>query len=151
MPAFLTQNIDRAVVVTQFDLRGFVHPIGFRIEGRQCAKYLLAIPSNMVAFAAGLGREDSPLTDDLYVNSFEASYEDYLAMCKRLASCCDRTQKEAIQLIIKDVVAQAEELRRGEDEPRLPLLALSRDTRWGRVMLSLADAFEVELAEVTAK
>ena len=152
MPAFLTQNIDRAIVMTQFDLRGFLHPFGFRIKGRPCTKYLLAIPSNMVAFAAGLGRKDSPPTDDLYVDSFEASYEIYLSMCKRLASCCDLSQKEAIQIIVKDVVAQAEELRGNiEDPQRLPLLALNKETRWGRVVLSLIDAFEVQLEEVISK
>src|SRR4051812_29035849 len=102
MNKFLMANIDRAIVVTQCDLRGFWHPLGFR-EEKGNPKSLDATTANLVAFAAGGGQpegEGSGWTVENRPDYWNCSYEDYLAMCKQFAGDCDEAQKEAIQLIV---------------------------------------------------
>ena len=144
---FLTANIDRAIVMTQYDLRGFAHSLGFRIEKRS-AKSLDATTGNFIGFAAGLGHWDKP-TDEAYADYHESSFEDYLAMCKRLAKDCDGSEKEAIQLIVQEIVKQGEEMKTevaaGKREASPYLKPLENSNRWGKAVLALAEAFEVKL------
>ena len=147
---FLTANIDRAIVMTQYDLRSFQHPLGMRVP--QCPKYLAAATANLVAFAANSGRKKpGKITDPQYVRYWDGSYADYLAMCRRLAKCCDLSEKEAIQLIVVDIVRQSEamkaEVAAGKRESSDYLQPLERenpDNMWGRAVLALAEAFEVK-------
>lgn len=63
---FLRANIDRAIVMTQYDLRGFANPLGFRTK-KGSAKSLDALTGNFMAFAAGCGREKEP-TDEAFAD-----------------------------------------------------------------------------------
>ncbi len=152
MPSFLYSNIDRAIVATQYDLRGFWHPLGFRMP-KESAKSLHATTTNFMNFAAGCAKEDSSgPTDENYVRWHKCTHEEYLAMCKRLVNDCDLSEKEAIQLIIKDIAEQMEGLRakkeRGETNSGY-VMTMDKDNRWGMVILALAEAFEVSLETVT--
>lgn len=151
---FLTTNIDRAIVMTQYDLRGFAHPLGFREKNKSSAKSLDATTGNFIGFAAGLGHGDRRPTDENYADYFESSYEDYLAMCQRLAKDCDLSQREAIQLIVQEIVKQSEEMKAevvaGKREASAYLKPLEKSNRWGKAVLALAEAFEVKLEQVSA-
>jgi len=147
---FLTANIDRAIVMTQYDLRGFAHPLGYRVKKKGSAKSLDATTCNLVAFAVGLGKEDTEeITDDDYVSALGSSFEDYLAMCKRLAEVCDMSQKEAIQIIIQDIVQQSEEMKAevaaGTMKTSNYIQPMDKNNRWGKVVLALMEAFEVPI------
>lgn len=152
---FLRANIDRAIVMTQYDLRGFWHPLGFREEHASSPKSLSATTANLVAFAAGIGnhKPDEPSCEptDEYAEYASSTFEDYLAMCMRLASECDCSQKEAIQLIVLEIVAQSNEMKAkvaaSDMEPSDYLKPLDKENYWGRAVLALAEAFEVELEQ----
>jgi hypothetical protein len=146
---FLSSNINTAIVMTQFDLRGFWHPLGFRVE-KNTPKNLDAITCNLAGFAAGLGEEKRECTDKNFPGYHSSSFEDYLAMCKRLAKCCNRVQKEAIQLIIQEIVKQHEdmeaEVATGKVKQHSSYLnPLRKDNRWGKAVIALAKAFKVTL------
>jgi hypothetical protein len=146
---FLTENIDRAIVMTQYDLRGFAHPLGFRQKYKSSAKSLDATTGNFMVIAAGCGRRREP-TDKNFADYFVSSYEDYLAMCQRLAKDCDLFEKEAIQLIIQEIVKQSEEMKaevaEGKRGASAYLMPLKKSNRWGKAVLAMAEAFEVTLA-----
>jgi len=148
---FLMANIDRAIVMTQYDLRGFAHPLGFRSKPGGSPKGFSAIPGNFVSFAAGFGKAGRPPTVDTYVSALDGSFDEYLAMCRELASDCELSQKEAIQLIVRDIVRQSEEYKakvaRGEAQPSSYLQPLEKDNSWGKTVLALAEAFEVSLEQ----
>lgn len=149
---FLRGNIDRAIVMTQYDLRGFAHPLGFREEFMSSPKSLEATTANFMGFAVGHGNGQE--TDERYAKYFDSSFEEYLAMCRRLYQDCDLSEREAIQLIVKEIVRQAEEMRAevasGKREPSAYLKPLDKDNRWGRAVLALAEAFEVNLQQLAA-
>ena len=151
---FLRANIDRAIVMTQYDLRGFADPVGMRFDGNT-PKTLDALTGNFVGFAAGLGKDGSEPTDDSYVSYWDSSFEQYLAMCQKLAEACDGSEKEAIQLIIQEIVRQSNELKAkvaaGELEQSGYLKPLSKDNRWGNAILALAEVFEVDLESELAE
>jgi len=149
--AFLRGNIDRAIVMTQYDLRGFAHPLGFRFEEKD-PKSLDAITGNFIKFAAGCGggRKSTHECADY----FKSSFEDYLAMCQVLIEDCDDSEREAIQLIVQEFVRQSEEMNAevaaGKREASIYLQPLERGNRWGKAVLALAEAFEVKLEQVAA-
>jgi hypothetical protein len=149
---FLRANIDRAIVMTQFDLRGFADPLGFRHEYMLSAKNLAATTQNLVAFAAGLKNVDDPNSG--YVNSEKGSFEEYLAMCQQLAKQCDLSQKEAIQLIVQEIVKQSEEMKAqvaaGTRDKSGYLYPLDKGNYWGKIVLALGEAFEIELEQLVA-
>ena len=152
---FLRANIDCAIVVTQYDLRGFFHPLGFRLERGESHKNFSYIPGNLVCFAAGLlGESECGPTDDSYVSPDECSFEECLTMCKQLFSDCNPYEREAIQLIAQDIVAQSEERKAkvasGKDEPSSYLFPLKKDNYWGKIVLALTEAFEVHLKKMAA-
>lgn len=145
--SFLTANIDRAIVITQYDLRGFYHPLGFRCSVLT-PKHLDAITNNFLFFAAGCGRDKIPTVANL-PDYHRAPYKDYLATCKKFVADCDLSQIEAIQLIILDIVKKNGEMRAKVDAGEMPsspyLRSLDKDNHWGRAVLALVEAFNVEL------
>jgi len=145
---FFASNIDRAIVMTQYDLRGFDHPLGFRMRYKSSAKSLDAITGNFMIFAAGYGKDEYP-TDENFADYFESSYQDYLAMCQRLAKDCDGSEKEAIQLIVQEIIKQSEEMKAeataGKRSDSDYLKPLEKSNHWGKTVLALIEAFEVKL------
>lgn len=150
---FLRENIDRAIVMTQYDLRGFAHPLGFRMEYKSSAKNLDAATGNFMAFAAGCGGGRVP-TDEARAGYIGSSFEDYLAMCQRLAKDCDNSEKEAIQLIVQEIVKQSEEMKAevaaGKRKSDAYLQPLEKQNRWGNAVLALAEAFGVTFEQAAA-
>lgn len=148
---FLTANIDRAIVMTQYDLRGFAHPIGCRYEFMESPKSLFATTVNIVAFAAR-ATEDPPDTD--YVSSRDSTFEEYLEVCQRLAADCDLSEKEAITLIVQEIVRQSgvmkSEVAEKKREPSSYLMPLDKSNWWGRTVLALVEAFEIKLEPIAA-
>lgn len=151
--SFLRANIDRAIVMTQYDLRGFAHPLGFRVE-KPDPKYLDATTANFMEMAIGTLNKSEERTDDSHASYFDSSFEEYLVMCQRLAKDCDLSQKEAIQLIIREIVKQADEMKAevtaGTRKASGYLRPLEKGNRWGNAVLALAEAFEVTLEGVAA-
>jgi hypothetical protein len=146
---FLKENIDRAIVITQHDLGGFLHPLGFREAKLFSAKNLYCLTNNFTAIAIGFCNDNYKPTDESYVSFRGSSFEDYLNMCKKFASACDPYQKDAIMLIIPKFVKQSRQLKAkvdaGEMEETVYLKTLDKDNEWGRAVLALAEAFEVTL------
>ena len=141
---FLKSNIDRAIVLTKSDLwDGFLHPLGFRIENKWNAKYFVFIPRNLVDFSVGW---DKP-TDETYVYCDNSSFEDYLKMCKQLASDCTCDQKEEIQKILEEIIArdQKMKLKAMAKEVELPqyLRPLNKENWFGKSVIALAQCFGV--------
>ena len=151
---FHTPNIDRAIVMTQYDLRGFAHPLGFREGYNSSAKSFYFTTANFMAFAAHAVEKDKP-TDEGYVSLLyakEITYENYLAMCERLKEDCDLSQIEAIKLLVTQIVKQSEEMKaevaRGIRQHSNYLKPLDKSNRWGVAVLALAEAFDVKLEQV---
>lgn len=148
---FLQANIDRAIVITQYNLRGYDHSSG---AGKEVsAKWLDATTCNLACYAVGLNRKDDSKPTTLYADYFDSSFGEYLAMCKELAGDCDHYQKEAIQLIVRDIVGLSAEMKAelaaGTREPSPYLLPLAKNNRWGKAVLALAEAFEVSLEQAS--
>lgn len=140
--SFSTENIDRAIVLTQHDLRAFVY-FGLRIY-QKSAKTLDALTCNFMAFAAGYRNDKKPSNPEDYVGYFKSSFGNYLAMCEKLYESCDEPQKEAIQIIIRDIIKQNEELKvEGSN-----CLLLEESNSWGKAVLCLAEVFEVDIKEI---
>lgn len=150
--AFKRANIDRAIVMTQYDLRGFAHPLGFRVDHMASAKALDATTGNLVAFACGIRDEDGGARE--YLSYFDSCYSAYLEMCKALAEACDLSQKEAIQLLVQEIVRQHDqmvaEVKVGTREESPYLKPLEKGNRWGKAVLALVEAFEVDLEMAAA-
>jgi hypothetical protein len=150
--SFLTARIDRAIVMTQYDLRGFGHPLGFRHEYNGSPKCFYFIAFNFFAFAAH-AREKEPPTDPAYVSMHqqEPTYDAYLAMCQQLKRDCDLSQIEAIQLLTKQMVKQSREMQAevaaGTRKLSNYLKPLDKNNRWGMAVLALAEVFDVNLKE----
>ncbi len=153
---YLYGQIDRAIVMTQYDLRGFRHPVGIRIKKKN-PKLLFIILHNLICFAAGVGRVDehdgseyNEPTDPRFVSPRNSTFDDCLAMCRRLADCCDESQKEAIQLIIKELIMQGKEFEEqkavGKNNSAY-IEPFDKGNTWGKMVLSLAEAFQVPLEE----
>lgn len=144
---YLTANIDRAIVMTQYDLRGFAHPLGLRIQHKH-PKYLDATIGNFMSFASHAGERER--TDPKHVDYFDSPFKDYLAMCRRLAECCDESEKEAIQLVIGEFIRQhadmTAEVASGKIDDRGGYLKpLTKHNRMGKAVIALAMAFDVKL------
>ncbi len=152
---FQRANIDRAIVMTQYDLRGFSHPLGIRLD-KPTPKYLDAITCNFIAMAAGLMNEPNSVgTVDDFVDYFgEGSFEDFVSLYQKLAKDCTGDEKEAIVLIFDDIVKMNEKLHAevasGAREPSPYLQPLEKENRWGRTVLAFRKAFEPEPEQVAA-
>jgi hypothetical protein len=138
---FSHPTIDRSIVMAQYDLRGYTHPLGFRVKKGEDPKGFAFIPLNLIAFA--WGKDDS-----CGVNLLNCTYEACLELCKRFVSACDLSEKEAIQLILFDIVEQSKEMKAkveaGEAKPTGYLMPLEQTSWWGKNVLALAEAFEVD-------
>lgn len=65
--SFLSQNIDKAIEQTRYDLEGFVHPVWGRGSRDDFSpKDLDATTWNFLAFSAGFGIEDQDPSHDLF-------------------------------------------------------------------------------------
>ena len=143
---FLEENINSAIVETQYDLRGFAHALGFRTNSN---KTFEAIPLNFLALAVGASlRKNKAPTDISFISPVESddeAYEKYLTMCKQFANDCNLSQYEAVQFIIKDIIQSREdrEKKLSADEKDMYLRPLNKDNWWGKTMLALAEAFNV--------
>ncbi|MDD5437677.1 MAG: hypothetical protein PHC70_00840 [Patescibacteria group bacterium] len=136
--SFKSENINSAIIATQYDLRGFYHPLGFRMKRGECgAKLFSCIPGNLVVFAIGFGSEPRNATDDSYVPR-DASYEEYLNMCRRFAEDCNPAQKEAVQIILEEVKTQAEEVKRSSGRQGC---FLDEGSEFEKVMKALTQVF----------
>lgn len=147
---FRFENINRTIVEAQYDLRGPRHPLAGR-RSAMSQKSLEAITADLAAGAMQLN-PDGHVDDPLFVNYAYCSYEDYLAMCQQLASDCSPVQKEAIQLLIQEILRQHEkieaEIASGACEKSKYLGARDKSTYWGRAILALMEAFEVTDADM---
>ncbi len=141
---YLSANIDCAIVRTQFDLRGALHPLGLRRKFMDSPKSLDATTCNLLAIAVGLMTESRP-TDTEFKYYGSGSYKETLVMCKRLAADCDCFQKEAFQIILQEIVRQNRQMRTevaaGAREASEHLHPLDTNTAWGKTVLALAEAF----------
>lgn len=146
---FRTENIYRTIVETQYDFRGFNHPLG-RMQGVS-PKNMDAITVNLATGAMNLD-DEGYVKDPLYVNFAMCSYEEYLAMCQQLAADCNPAQKEAIQLLIQEILKVHDkleaEIASGARPESKYIEARDKSTVWGRVILALMEAFEVTGAEM---
>jgi hypothetical protein len=145
---FLTANINSAIVRTQYDLRGFTHPLGFREDYKLSPKSLDATTYNFIVFATGCSRGRTR-SSEYFSGYFESYYEDYLTLCRHLAKNCDPFQKEAIQLIVQEIVKQSEEMKSeviaGKREDSAYFKLLDKSNRWDKIVSALAEVFEVKL------
>lgn len=141
---FKSENINSAIIAIQYDLRGFYHPLGFRMKKEDCTpKLFMSIPINLVAFAIGLGGQPRYATDDSYV-SWGAPFEQYLKMCQRFAEDCNPAQKEAVQIILAEIKSQAEEMRQkatSDYQLFIHRSFLGEDSDYAKVMKALTQAF----------
>jgi hypothetical protein len=146
---FVPSCIDRAIVATQFDVRGFMHELGFRFGKYECAKSISYIPGNFICFAAGYGGPEGSEPTEFLLERFDQMFVDSLAVCQKLAAACNRFEREAIQLIVIDIIEQNIELHaragRTGEEKSVYLMPLERGNRWGNIVLALVVAFEVSL------
>lgn len=143
---YLQANIDRAIVVTLCDLHGC--SIGGLLQrSENSPKGLNATICNFMSYV-GMGESRKP-TNDSYVGSNDSSFDDYLAMCKRAAQDVDFYQKAAIQMIVKDMLRRVDELNvqisAGKIEPTAYLKPIEKSNYLGKILIALAEAFEVEL------
>ena len=87
----------------------------------------------------------------IFVNWEGSSFKDYVAMCKSMAKFCDASEKEAIKFIVLEMVAQNREMRQkleiGEMKGAPYLEEIIEDTVTGKIILSLAEAFEIEIPD----
>jgi hypothetical protein len=143
--SFQKCSIYMAIVATQYDLRGFWHPAGFRQKKNESSKSFHATTLNLVAFMS------KAACNEKLPSPFKCTHSEYLSLCQKIATNCNLCQKEAVQLIIRDFVSQNKEMRnevdRGEREESPYLLPLSKKNDWGKVVLALGEAFEVDLKE----
>lgn len=147
--SFVKSNIDRAIVLTLFDLNGFQWPTGFRAPRSKDYKGFSFIPANLVAFSDGyFSTGERQASDPSHPNLFKSRFADYLETCRRLARACDKAQREAVRNIIKEI------LERHEKRSRLPVDSIDPSSRayifplrkgnyWGKALIALATAFRV--------
>ncbi len=158
---FLSENINDAILLSQYDMRGYVHPLGFRMNGIE-AKGLSYLPVNLIQFSAGWGKKDDSgnkleptIAPDLlfYYNEENLTYEKILALCQKFVSECNRYQKEAIQFLLKDVLNKTAELKaeaESKNERTAYIRPLDQSNNWGKIMLGLMEAFDVKVDEPVA-
>lgn len=133
--------------MTQFDLRGFAHPLGFRECGAlPSAKNLDAITCNLTAFAANPREKKTSEKCPIYS---AGSFEEKLAMAHQLAEDCAPPQREAIELIVLDIIKKNRIMRAavaaGELKASAYLQPLETGNPWGDTVLALTEAFEISI------
>ena len=153
---FLSENINSAILGSQYDMRGYVHALGFRMDNIG-SKGLSYLPINLITFSAGCGKkgendDEIPCTIApeimFYYDEKNLTYEKVLNLCKKLFTECNYIQKEAIQLLLKDVLNKTEELKAEaelKNEKDAYIRPLDKNTNWGKIMLGLMEAFDVKV------
>ena len=138
---FNHSDIDRAIVMTQYDLRGFAHPIGTRMNYMESEKSFDATVFNFFSFMYN----SKPANFDYW----GGSYEKYLLECKEIFASCDESMKEAIQLIIKEMIKQHKkftfQIQEGKRSTAGYIKPLNKENSQGRAILSLAEVFGVKV------
>lgn len=144
--AYLTKNIDRAIVMTQADLRGFFHPLGCRFKPNT-AKDVFYATINLPSFMSH-AKDDGDEPDATFVSAFdnEATYAQHVAMAKAMADACDLSQAEAIDLILQKIAREMSRFRKqheaGEYKGNANYIGkLDKDTAWGRTFLAMREGF----------
>ncbi len=156
MNKFLGRHISSAILQTQFELRGSVHPMGFRMEGIS-AKDLSYLPYNLIAFAAGAGRQNRKgeslkitINPEIMFDYFDEdlTYEKVLFVCKKFSSECGTVHTEAIRFLLKDILAKTEELKKEAESKGGSngyVRPLNQESNWGKIFLALMESFKVEV------
>lgn len=159
MKFYKKRNINVAIIATQFDLRGFLHPLGVRMELPNTAKSIQAILGNFIAFAVGLGRKNESKnipTDPEYFDVLcrrktdkVMHYKDYVALSRRLKSCCGMFQCDAIREIIKEILSQYHQYWKNAGDKKVPAsvylpAVINKTTGWGKTILALVEVFQVD-------
>jgi hypothetical protein len=133
-----------------YDLEGFWSPLGYREEKGGSNKSFEAIASNFVYFALGYERDKEIPPEDVRPDRLGSTYEEFLGLCKEFAEKCDRFQKDLAQRIVKEILKQDKERKEKLGDQKTPYVKpLSVDNWWGKVVIALATAFEVELPKGT--
>ena len=143
---YRTQDIDRGIVMTQADLRGFYHPLGLRIKPT-VPKFVWYATINLPAFMAGVNKEDHEVDPTFVSADSDATYEQHVAMAKAIAEACDASQVEAIELILRNITrkmsAYRKQLAAGElDGPAGYVHELTKNNIWGITVLALREGFD---------
>lgn len=158
---FLSININRAILSSRYDMRGYLHPLGFRMDGIQ-AKGLSYLPINLIHFSASIGIRDENDKEPectinpeimFYYTDNDLTYEKVLNLCKKFFVECNYIQKEEIQLLLKDVLNRTEELKKEAElkgEKNFYIRPLDKNTNWGKIMLGLMETFDVKAEEPVA-
>lgn len=145
---FSQVNINGAIVRIQCYLRAPFHPLGIRIKGDD--KSFGFIPVNLVSYAAGeLSEPGQKLTHNL-PHLDDGSYKSWLRTCRALAKSCNLESHEAIQFIVKELVNQFDQRRRGKSKEFYPV-PLDKSNWFGKVTYALAEAFDVKIEKVKRK
>ena len=148
------QDIDRGIVMTQTDLRGFYHPLGFRTK-RKVAKYVWYATINLPAFMAGVSVKDHEVDPTFVSADSDATYEQHVAMAKAMAEACDASQAEAIELILRNITRKMsvyrKQLAAGKlDGPPAYVHELTKDNIWGTTILALREGFADKFKQLRA-
>ncbi|MFH1866775.1 MAG: hypothetical protein ABIJ81_01690 [Patescibacteria group bacterium] len=115
--------------------------------------HLTSVTNYLIPYATGFDYGDKAPIDN------SSSFEDCLTIYKQLAKNCDLFQREAIKFIIEEIIRQRREIEaelvaqsKQIYRPGLsPHLYPPRKTNpWGRDLLALAEAFEVNLEKPIA-
>jgi len=144
--SYRIQDIDRAIVMTQADLRGFYHPMGLRVIPT-AAKFVFYTTINLPAFMAGISDENHE-TDETYVSAdSKATYEQHVIMAKAMAEACNVTQVEAIDLILRSIVRKMNTYRKEREAGILTssegyIYTRDKTNIWGITVLSMREGFK---------
>ena len=140
---FSHPNIDRAIVLTQYDLRGFGDPLGFRHTRAMSPKCLNATLANLISISAGCGKKGEQ-RDETYHFPPGATLKELKVMCEKFAKSCDLTEREAIQLILREMMQQAAQMRAEiRTQKREKSVYVDPKRYWGRMLRAMRHAFEV--------
>ena len=138
-------DIDRGIVMTQADLRGFYHPLGVRIKPT-VPKFVFYATVNLPAFMAGVSNDDYEVDPTFVSADSDATYEQHVTMVKTMAEACDASQTEAIELILRSITRKMSTYRKqrdtGEyDGPDRYVHELTKDNIWGITVLAMREGF----------
>jgi hypothetical protein len=153
---YLTPNIDRAIIETQAVLLKFIDTLRLRLPSDHPRfahpSHLYALIDKLMAVAANAWPNKNGTDPDLIRCFHRCSFENYLAMCKRLAACCDEYEKELIQLIAREIILlhQSWDIKVAAGEIQEfagynSLKPLTTRNCHGKIIVALARAFDVEV------
>lgn len=143
--AFSKEAVSRAIIETQFNLRGHESVLGTRTPPEEMGpEDIYTILQNFIRVA----RQGSEESIDAWLSRSHPSLA-HLALCKKLAKSCNMYAKEAVQYLISDIARWNEQMRleicEGKRKASASIIPHSEETGEGRTLLALAEAFEVNL------